>query len=371
MSILAGTKCIGQSLLSEKGDILNDCHAEVVCRRGFLRYIYDQLNACLSSDRSSIFTIDESTLKFQCHPDITFHLLTTHSPCGDASIFQMIVDNTSEEDQVPTKRQKLIAPSDPDDDDETIGSVLPCVNQNFTGAKIICNDDNIVQDLMVQSIGEVRGKPGRGDPTLSMSCSDKLAKWTVLGIQGALLHRLLDRPIYLESIIFCDTTFCDEIAMERALWRRFDHRPIEIMSNFQRHLPRVQICRGQRFEYEKNDLFEPCPSSIVWCGVQKKSHEVAVAGKRQGITKKKANTRSARLLISKVEIYRTYIEFMEKMSEKSFGDNATTKVDWRQMSYYDAKCLSIEYQEQWNEIRQNMFGVWSEKAKQLKSFLVD
>ena len=34
-----------------------------------------------------------------------------------------------------------------------------------------------------QQVGMLRRKPGRGDATLSMSCSDKLARWGLLGIQ--------------------------------------------------------------------------------------------------------------------------------------------------------------------------------------------
>lgn len=34
-----------------------------------------------------------------------------------------------------------------------------------------------------QPVGSVRRKPGRGDPTWSMSCSDKLARWCCLGLQ--------------------------------------------------------------------------------------------------------------------------------------------------------------------------------------------
>ncbi len=50
--------------------------------------------------------------------------------------------------------------------------------------------------------GVMRTKPGRADspPTLSMSCSDKIAAWNVLGIQGALASRLL-QPIYIDRVI--------------------------------------------------------------------------------------------------------------------------------------------------------------------------
>lgn len=49
--------------------------------------------------------------------------------------------------------------------------------------------------------GVVRRKPGKGEPTLSTSCSDKIAKWSLLGMQGALLGSLLGGPLYFHGLV--------------------------------------------------------------------------------------------------------------------------------------------------------------------------
>lgn len=76
-------------------------------------------------------------------------------------------------------------------------------------------------------LGVLRTKPGRADspPALSMSCSDKMARWNVLGIQGSFGSRFLE-PVYLNGIILGEVPTEEELRKivredcERALKER-------------------------------------------------------------------------------------------------------------------------------------------------------
>lgn len=345
--------------MSQNGDTLNDSHAEVMCRRGFVRYLIEQINQAIAAD-CSIFSFNELSRKFQMKQDISFHFVTTHAPCGDASIYGADASDVCTDDEPAAKKLKIHQ-----NDDDPIGV---CLSSNFTGAKVICKNTDVIQDLMVQSIGEIRTKPGRGEPSLSVSCSDKLAKWNVLGLQGALLYSLLEKPIYFDSLTFCDSSFCNLEATERAIWKRFANKKCHLES-FTVKQPTVQICQRIKFKYEKNDQQEPAPTSIVWCQTAKYSHQVAVGGKRQGVTKKKANTPSGRLSISKIELFRSYIDIVKKFNHKL--NIYPSETDFEAMRYCDAKFGSAEYQNAWNILKKDYFHIWTYKPDHLNTFRID
>lgn len=241
-----GTKCIGSMMLSENGDILNDSHAEVICRRAFLRFLMSQVRVSKSPDGQSIFTFDDKSNSFKIKTDVKFHMFTTSSPCGDASIYS----TNDNQDEPETKKVKM--------------SDLP---DGFTGAKLLFFED--VEDVMAQTEGKIRIKPGKGDRTMSLSCSDKIARWNMLGLQGCMLSSIMD-PIYLSSVILADGVPFNQTAMERALYKRFTDVDKFLHHPFKLHQPSIIIANNKiKFPYEKNDSVRVNPSanSVVYCKV--------------------------------------------------------------------------------------------------------
>lgn len=80
-----GSKCLGKNELSSNGGLLADSHAEVIARRATILYLYAQIKLLLNNQKSDVFEIIKDG-KACVRTGVKFHLFTSHTPCGDASI---------------------------------------------------------------------------------------------------------------------------------------------------------------------------------------------------------------------------------------------------------------------------------------------
>ncbi|KZT54528.1 adenosine deaminase/editase [Calocera cornea HHB12733] len=167
ISLGTGSKVLPSSKLPPSGDVLHDSHAEVIARRGAIKWFMEEIRR---GRDDWVKPVPGGRLALR--EDVTVAMYISCLPCGDASM------------------SYLAATQDPEMASLKDATGSPALSGLARGRDGYAN------------YGALRTKPGRADspPTLSMSCSDKIAAWTVLGIQGALLSSILD-PVYLDQLV--------------------------------------------------------------------------------------------------------------------------------------------------------------------------
>ncbi|XP_058284032.1 double-stranded RNA-specific editase 1 isoform X4 [Hylobates moloch] len=198
ISVSTGTKCINGEYMSDRGLALNDCHAEIISRRSLLRFLYTQLELYLNNkddQKRSIFQKSERG-GFRLKDNVQFHLYISTSPCGDARIFS-------------PHEPILEEPADRHPNRKARGQLRTKIESGEGTIPVRSNASIQTWDGVLQ-----------GERLLTMSCSDKIARWNVVGIQGSLLSIFVE-PIYFSSIILGSLYHGDHLS--RAMYQRISN----------------------------------------------------------------------------------------------------------------------------------------------------
>lgn len=238
-----GTKCISSELMSFKGEALNDSHAEVLARRGLMRYIMMELQQASKGEQSIYSLPDSGSGLAILDSEVTFHMYISEIPCGEAGIrvYEAIhgapaeLDRPRSDPSLALTREisfdtkfRPIHVKSPTKDSSHSPSEHPLLKRRFSDTHLkheeTCGRQVQLEEpvpskhltsvpVQEQSraslvepsrhkrpklnrsqaglpggahhrVGQLCFKPGRNGSSVSMSCSDKICRWAALGLQG-------------------------------------------------------------------------------------------------------------------------------------------------------------------------------------------
>ncbi|EOQ99130.1 tRNA-specific adenosine deaminase 1 [Wallemia ichthyophaga EXF-994] len=195
-----GMKCLPASRIPLHGDMLHDTHAEILAKRGLAKWILNELSSIEAGNSSAYLDYSEHneqkthttrTPKHSFKAGVQVYLYISALPCGDASMAHTADSQDAQE--------------------AAYYSAIPAL-RGFDGVAGAAGAASAASEATATSVtrgrmdytkrGSIRTKPGRADAgsTNSLSCSDKLATYTLLGVQGGLLANIM-QPVYIHNIV--------------------------------------------------------------------------------------------------------------------------------------------------------------------------
>ena len=193
-----GTKFLGQALITadRQGARVRDSHAEVLARRALQRFLHSQARLALKgsrqADETCIFEMagmDGKPLRLK--EGMRFHFYSSSVPCGNASIKRWAHPKRP-------KRRNLPADQYPTDPHPRFHVMQPEQGQVAPLVKLERKQTQDVPSFLPIVVAPGTAPVGRGFG-VTLTCSDKIALYNALGVQGCLLSCFFP-PIYIRTV---------------------------------------------------------------------------------------------------------------------------------------------------------------------------
>ena len=255
---------------------LRDLHAEVLARRALKRYLALEMKALVSSegceDDEDSFLLEriENTaddgkdggrdrILFRMKAHKSIHLYVSSCPCGNATVRKWAKGGM--EDGNGDKLGPFTMPAQTHETpflplDAQRGSVAVALKKATTSSMTARSDEDDDAKVVAAAVNALHEKGTLANGTVPVgenrvgrmcTCSDKIALWNVVGVQGSLLSTKLMEPIFIQSITIgrkfaykhCARAFCCRVSQVfpsvnhpvlMQCERKFDLAPIDTTS---------------------------------------------------------------------------------------------------------------------------------------------